>query len=219
MRRVRTPVSGLTWSTARRIRRPALPSSAGCSASALTRAGQDEGTILETARSAGAEVEPIEEALQREETEKEDSRKSFGAFVRYWFSGSRLEIIFTVMTLVCIGCGLVASKLGVGQSRGQHHLRAGLCVRRLLRHPGRTGVDPQARGRCGPAYDSGRAWGGLRGRPLRGSHAAVSLFPSPMSSRTFAIGRTRNAIKALAQMRPQSAHVLRGDRIVETPYC
>ncbi|QYY34985.1 heavy metal translocating P-type ATPase [Ruficoccus sp. ZRK36] len=198
------------------IRRASASFLGGVLSVSFDQGGHSEASVLETARQAGAEVEPLEEALHREETEKEDSRKSLGAFLRYWLTGSRLEMIFTALTLVCMVAGLVTEKLGAvslvyntlyvlayafggyfGTLAGWESIRKRVVDVDLL----------MILAALGAAYV---------GAPFEGA-MLLFLFSFSEVLQTFAIGRTRNAIKALAQMRPQSAHVLRGDRIVETP--
>jgi Cd2+/Zn2+-exporting ATPase len=198
------------------IRRASASFLGGVLSVSFDQADHDERTIIETARSAGAEVEPIEEALHREEHEKAQSRTSVGAFIRYWLSGARLEMVFTALTLVCMVAGLVCEKLGAGKLvyttlyvlaygfGGYYGTLAGLeSIRRRV-----VDVDLlMILAALGAAYV---------GAPFEGA-MLLFLFSFSEVLQNFAIGRTRNAIKALAQMRPQSAHVLRGDRIVETP--
>ncbi len=198
------------------IRRASASFLGGVLSVSFDQAGHDESTILETARSAGAQVEPLEEALYKEEAEKREARTSFSAFVRYWLSGTRLEIVFTALTLVCMVAGLVVEKIGAASLvyntlyvlayvfGGYYGTLAGLeSIRRRV-----VDVDLlMILAALGAAYV---------GAPFEGA-MLLFLFSFSEVLQTFAIGRTRNAIKALAQMRPQSAHVLRGDRIVETP--
>ncbi|MBC2593722.1 cadmium-translocating P-type ATPase [Ruficoccus amylovorans] len=198
------------------IRRASASFLGGVLSVSFDQGGHDEGTILETARSAGAQVEPLEEALHKEEAEKAESRKSVGAFIRYWLSGSRLEIVFTALTLAGMCAGLVTEKLGASGAvyntlyvlayvfGGYYGTLAGLeSIRRRV-----VDVDLlMILAALGAAYV---------GAPFEGA-MLLFLFSFSEVLQNFAIGRTRNAIKALAQMRPQSAHVLRGDRIVETP--
>lgn len=180
------------------------------------RAELDEGRVLDSARAAGARVETIEAALARESEQKARARQSLPEFLRYWLSGTRLEMVFTVLTLVCMVGGLLGQKLGSG----------GIAVVALYTMAyffgGFFGVQA--------------AWESLRkrvvdidllmilaalgaayvGAPFEG---AMLLFLFSLSEvlQTYAIGRTRSAIKALAQMRPTTARVLSGNDAVETP--
>lgn len=176
----------------------------------------DENGLLSSVRATGAKVETLEEALSRESAEKVGAGESLWKFLSYWLSGPRLELVFTVLTFVCMFGGLLADKLDWGR------ISVGIFYALAYLFGGFFGVQA--------------GWESLRrrvvdidllmilaalgaayvGAPFEG---AMLLFLFSLSEvlQTYAIGRTRSAIKALAQMRPATAMVLDGNNSIQTP--
>lgn len=175
-----------------------------------------ESGVFESARAVGAKVETIESALERENTEREQAGKSLAKFLIYWLSGPRLEAVFTVLTLVCMFGGLFADKLGaerisVGVLYTLAYIFGGFFgVQAGLESLRRRVVDIDLLmilAALGAAYV---------GAPFEGA-MLLFLFSFSEVLQTYAIGRTRNAIKALAQIRPATAKVLDGAELIEMP--
>ncbi|MFZ5806115.1 MAG: heavy metal translocating P-type ATPase [Verrucomicrobiota bacterium] len=162
--------------------------------------------VLEKVRSLGARVKPIEEALAEEEAEAQLAEKKFFKKIQFWLSGNRLEVVLTTMAFVTLVMGLVFERYPFSNifyfisyaTGGWFGVRAGM---QSLRH-GKVDIDLlMVLAALGAAW-VGEFWEG-----------AMLLFLFSFSNvlQVFAIGKTRNAIKSLAKMRPQMAIVARGD--------
>lgn len=176
----------------------------------------DEGRVLDSARAVGVKVETIEGALKREQAEREQAGTSVLKFLAYWLSGSRLEGIFSALTLVCMFGGLIAARLEAGGMVTSalyilaYFFGGFFGVQAALESLRQRVVDIDLLmilAALGAAYV---------GAPFEGA-MLLFLFSFSEVLQSYAIGRTRNAIKALAQMRPTTARVLLGEEIVELP--
>lgn len=172
--------------------------------------------VLADARSTGLAAKPLEQALAEEHAEREAARQSLGARLRFWLSGERLEAVFCALTLVMMLAGLVADKLGAAA-----WLANGCYLLAYL---------------FGGYFGTLAAWASLRNRvldidllmvlaalgaafvgaPFEGA-MLLFLFSFSNSLQAFAMEKTRGAIEALAEMRPQSAHVMRDGQLVDVP--
>ncbi|MFH1066774.1 MAG: heavy metal translocating P-type ATPase [bacterium] len=170
--------------------------------------------VEERARTIGARVKPIEEALAEEEAETQTVSKR-GRW-RLWFKGNRLELVLTVAAFVFMLTGWGCHRLGGSHvwrdvfytlaylAGGYFGVSAGLQSLRQLT----VDVDLlMVLAAVGAAFV---------GAPFEGAMLLV-LFSFSNVLQTFAIGRTRSAIKSLAKMKPQRAIVARGDRTEMSP--
>jgi Zn2+/Cd2+-exporting ATPase len=174
----------------------------------------DAGSVVRTARGMGLSVKPFDEALAEEDAERLLRRGSAGERLRYWLSGDRLEIVYVAIALVSMLAGWVL----------EHLLHSGLAAN----------ICYTLSYLSGGYFGAVSAWNSLRGRtvdidllmllaalgaayvgaPFEG---AMLLFLFALSNvlQTFAIGRTRGAIKSLAKLRPTTANVQRDGAVVK----
>ncbi|WOO42486.1 heavy metal translocating P-type ATPase [Rubellicoccus peritrichatus] len=176
----------------------------------------DPDKVLGDARSVGMKAKPLEQALSDEKAEREAARQSLMARIRYWLTGERLEAVFSALTLVMMLLGFAASKLGASV-----YVYNGLYVLAYLfgGYFGTLAAYESLRNKVmdidllmvlaalGAAYV---------GAPFEGA-MLLFLFSFSNSLQAFAMEKTRGAIEALAEMRPQSAHVMKAGQIIDVP--
>lgn len=163
--------------------------------------------IMEKVRALGAHIKPIAQALTEEEEERKHPPEGWKNKILYWLRPDRLEIIFTHICFFSMSLGAILHHFPVWNKSlyvlayitgGWFGVQAGWKSLRQLT----VDVDLlMILAALGAAYVNA---------PFEG---AMLLFLFSLSNvlQTFAIGRTRKAIKSLAKMRPQKAIVARGD--------
>jgi Zn2+/Cd2+-exporting ATPase len=165
-----------------------------------------EAQVVERVRESGAPVRPYAVEVER-------APKTLHEWLRYWTTGERLEVVFTVLTFVFMIAGWVAAKFGVpwhdvfylgayltggyfGVQAGLQSLRQWTIDVDLLMVLAALGA-------------------AVVGAPFEG---AMLLFLFSLSNvlQAYAIDRTRKAIKSLMKLRPDKALVRRegGTRLV-----
>lgn len=177
-------------------------------------AAASAGSVLETARGMGLSVKPFAEAMADDEAEAALRHGRPLERLRYWFSGDRLERVFVAVAFLTMLGGwaldhLMAAPLAATLAYALSYLTGG-------------------------SFGALSAWHSLRektvdidllmllaaigaaivGAPFEGA-MLLFLFAFSNVLQTFAIGRTRGAIKSLARLRPTTANVRRGDQVVK----
>lgn len=162
-------------------------------------------TVVEQAKATGAKITPLEEAIAQEEAEEKAVRTAPRDWLRYLFTGVRLEAIFAIATLIfmlagyafhntapriSMACYISAYIFGgwFGVQGGWESLRYGTVDIDLL----------MILAALGAAYV---------GAPFEGA-MLLFLFSFSNVLQAFAIGRTRSAIRSLSRLKPQKAAVL-----------
>lgn len=168
--------------------------------------------VMEKMKKLGARIRPIEEALTEEDEEAALARRDWKERIKFWLRDERLELILTVTAFISMVLGLVFQNYSAGNlfylvsyiSGGWFGVQAGW---QSLRH-GKVDIDLLMILAAVGAAVVGDFWEG-----------AMLLFLFSFSNvlQTFAIGKTRKAIKSLAKMRPQTAIVAKGDKTQVTP--
>lgn len=174
----------------------------------------DEAHLLEAAREEGLPVESEDEAAAAQARTEALRRGSPGERLRYWLSGDRFERVLVGVALVSMVAGaIVQHSLGLGP------VAIALFVISYL---------------SGGYFGTASAIESLRegdvdidllmilaalgaaavGAPFEGA-MLLFLFAFSNVLQTYAMGRTRSAIEALARLRPKTAHVKRGDAFVD----
>lgn len=176
----------------------------------------DPARVLDKAQASGLQAEPLEVALAREKAARVSARESLRGRLHFWLTGDRLEAVFSALTLIMMVAGLISHRLGAAD-----WLYNGLYVLAYV---------------FGGYFGTLSAWESLRnkvididllmilaalgaagvGAPFEGA-MLLFLFSFSNSLQAFAMEKTRGAIEALAEMRPQSAHVLRGGQSLDMP--
>jgi Cd2+/Zn2+-exporting ATPase len=166
-----------------------------------------ESEVIERVRSTGASVEKFKGGAVA-------PPRTAGEWVRHWFTGERLEAVFTVLTLVFVIAGWATSKVsGVwsvgfyaaayltggwfGVQAGWHSLRQWTIDVDLLMVLAAIGA-------------------AVVNAPFEG---AMLLFLFSLSNvlQAYAIDRTRKAIQSLMKLRPETAMAKRGGATVMVP--
>ena len=175
----------------------------------------DAGGVVDAARGLGLEVKPFAEALADEEAEEALRSGTMAERLRYWFSGDRLEMVFVGIAFISMVGGwllehLVAAPIYGNIAYGVSFLFGGyfgtVSAYASLRE---RSVDIDLLmllAALGAAYV---------GAPFEGA-MLLFLFAFSNVLQSFAIGRTRGAIKSLAKLRPTSANLLENGEVVRT---
>lgn len=197
--------------------RRAIASYVGGTVSITFDPGQvDEGSLLEDAVAQGLPVESEDEMIAEKDRESALRHGSTMERLRYWLSGDRFERILVGLALFTMILGAV-----VEHNAGMSWLAVLLYLASYL-SGGSFGTIS--------AYESLRhgdvdidllmilaALGAAAvGAPFEGA-MLLFLFAFSNVLQTYAMGRTRNAIEALARLRPQTAHVRRDGGFIDLP--
>lgn len=165
-------------------------------------------------RQLGVRVRPTEPAVRRAPAPEE--APGFMARLRSWLSEDRLEVAFTALTLIAMVAGFVGERLGAAPAfstgayvvayvaGGAFGLRAGIESLRQYAIDVDLLMILAALGAA------------VVGAPFEG---AMLLFLFSLSNvlQTYALDRTRTAIRSLMALRPEEALVRRGDQLVTLP--
>ncbi len=172
--------------------------------------------ILHNARDVGFAAEPLEQAMAREKADAEAAKQSIWGWLKYWLTGEQLEAVFCAVTLVSMCMGWVFLRLLKDPSTsdafyilaylagGYFGVLAGWqSIRNLV-----VDIDLlMILAALGAAYV---------GAPFEGA-MLLFLFSFSNVLQAFAMRKTRSAIESLAEMRPQSARLLKNGQPVDTP--
>lgn len=176
----------------------------------------DKASVVEKARASGADVIPLQEALAEEEAEAALRHGSLSQRMRYWTSGQRLEALFAFVGLVTMFAGLISNSVF------EKPLVANVCYFLSYVFGGYYGLLSAVESLKERTLDIdllmilaalGAAYVGA---PFEGA-MLLFLFAFSNVLQSYAIGRTRNAIKNLARLKPKEARVLKDGEVVLTP--
>lgn len=166
--------------------------------------------VVDQARSLGAKIKPLDEALLEEESLDLRKFPTLGSRLARWVEEDRLDVLLVLVAFISMIAGAISAKIGAaGWMSSMFYAIAYVSG-------GYSGVIA--------GWQSLRQWtvdidllmilaalgAAYVGAPFEGA-MLLFLFSFSNVLQSFAMNRTRSAIKALVKLKPQQAHVLRGE--------